>query len=196
MDIIHKDYMKFNILGTEVYVYTASYVIAEADGKFYHLGDRLPNLESAMVAWEQLRNTTLSSEEVAQIKTDNSQKEITMASTKTKSTKPKTTKPKSTKTTKKPAKKVTTKATAKPATKSPAKKPTKKASTKSPAKSSTKSPAKKPATKKAPAKKPSLKKPAAKKPTQKSTKAKSTAKPVVSPVVDSTGLVTVTHTEV
>lgn len=188
MDIIHKDYMKFNILGTEVYVYTASYVIAEADGKFYHLGDRLPNLESAMVAWEQLRNTTLSSEEVAQIKTDNSQKEITMASTKTKSTKPKTTKPKSTKTTKKPAKKVTTKATAKPATKSPAKKPTKKASTKSPAK--------KPATKKAPAKKPSLKKPAAKKPTQKSTKAKSTAKPVVSPVVDSTGLVTVTHTEV
>ena len=169
MDIVHKDFKKFNILGTDVYVYTASYVIAEVDGNFYHLGDRLPNLESAMVAWEQLRNTTLSSEEVEQIKTNNSQKEITMASTKTKSTKPKTTKPKSTKTTKKPAKKLTTK------------KPT----------------AKKPAPKKAtkPAvKKPTVKKSTVKKPVKKPTKKSATAKSVVSPVVDSTGVVTVAST--
>jgi hypothetical protein len=72
MDILYKDYTTFNILGEELNIFSfeteyGRSTVAELSNQFYYLGDEPNDLETALFAWQDMRNKTLTLEEFEEI---------------------------------------------------------------------------------------------------------------------------------
>lgn len=78
--IIYKDYITFSVMKTKVNLitipnsdtdYMSNFVIAEVGNKYYYLGYRPVDVDTAIFAWEQSCDKKLTDEEICQIKTNN-----------------------------------------------------------------------------------------------------------------------------
>jgi len=193
--IVYNNYLSFKILGQYINMFSdetdyGRRTVAEINDSYHYLGDVEPTIQTAILLWEKLNGKNLSEDEIIDLTIEGySESRMIqpdlgdkMATTK--------------KTEKKPVKKTAVKKAAvkAPATKKAAvKKPVAKKATKVATKPATKKPAKKVAAKKPAAKKPAAKKPAAKKPAAKKAPAKKVeATKTVKPVLDTTGVVTMT----
>lgn len=67
--------VSFKIAGEIVHLYCEQVpygysTVAEVDDKIYYLGSELPNLTTAVFAWEYIRGRQLTQEELRQVLTD------------------------------------------------------------------------------------------------------------------------------
>lgn len=74
--IVFKDYITFMVKGQEINLISdeinCSYnTIAEINNVYYYLGNEFPNVLAAVLAWEELNDETLSSEELSQVMVEN-----------------------------------------------------------------------------------------------------------------------------
>jgi len=72
----HRDYTTFSILGQEINIISEDLghvrnTVAEIDGSFYYLGDEVPNVGSAVFAWQDVHGRDLTEDELRQVLIDN-----------------------------------------------------------------------------------------------------------------------------
>jgi hypothetical protein len=72
MDILYRDYTTFNVLGEELNIFSSETeygrsTVVELNGEFYYLGDEPADLETALFAWQDMHNKTLTLEEFEEI---------------------------------------------------------------------------------------------------------------------------------
>ena len=61
--IVHKDYTTFNVLGTEINLYSNETVyglstVAEMPDRLHYLGNETPNIVAAVFAWQEVNERT------------------------------------------------------------------------------------------------------------------------------------------
>jgi len=76
MEVVHKDYVSFTILGEDIPIISSETAygrstVAEINGHYYYLDSELSSISSAIFAWQEVNNTDLSAEEIQQIMIDN-----------------------------------------------------------------------------------------------------------------------------
>jgi hypothetical protein len=74
--IVHKDYITFSVLGKEINIFSEDLghsrnTVAEMDGNFHYLGDEVPNVGSAVFAWQDVNGRDLTEDELRQVLIDN-----------------------------------------------------------------------------------------------------------------------------
>lgn len=74
--IVHRDYTTFSILGQEINIYSEDLghvrnTVAEMNGNFHYLGDEVPNVGSAVFAWQDVNGRDLTEDELRQVLIDN-----------------------------------------------------------------------------------------------------------------------------
>ena len=73
---MYKSGISFKILAQDVIFYSdelghGTNTVAEIDEKYHYLGDKLPNIATAIALWEKLNNKILNREQVIKILQDN-----------------------------------------------------------------------------------------------------------------------------
>lgn len=74
--IVHKDYATFSILGQDINIFSEDLghvrnTVAEIEGNFHYLGDEVPNVGSAVFAWQDVYGRDLTEDELRQVLVDN-----------------------------------------------------------------------------------------------------------------------------
>ena len=74
--IVYKDYTSFTVMGKEINLFSCETdygqsTVAEMDDKFYHMGNEIPNIATAVFAWQEISGRDLTSEELHQVLIDN-----------------------------------------------------------------------------------------------------------------------------
>lgn len=74
--IVHKDYATFSILGQDINIFSEDLghvrnTVAEIEGNFHYLGDEIPNVGSAVFAWQDVYGRDLTEDELRQVLVDN-----------------------------------------------------------------------------------------------------------------------------
>lgn len=71
--IVYRDYASFTVLGTEINVIAGdTSVVAEIGDKYYYVGEVIPNIDAAILAWQQANGRSLTKEEFNKVLADNS----------------------------------------------------------------------------------------------------------------------------
>lgn len=73
--IVYKDYVSFNILGQEINLISdetdyGRNTVAEINNSYHYLGDELPSIVGAVVAWQEVNGRDLTDEEMNQVMKD------------------------------------------------------------------------------------------------------------------------------
>lgn len=76
MEVVHKDYISFTIVGEEVPIFIADTAygrstVAEINGRYYHLDGELSTISAAIYAWQEVYDFDLSAEELHEIMLEN-----------------------------------------------------------------------------------------------------------------------------
>ncbi len=74
--LVRKDYVTFTVMGQEINLISDTTAhglstVAEIDNHFYHLGNELPVISSAIFAWQEVNDRDLTNEELRQVMVDN-----------------------------------------------------------------------------------------------------------------------------
>jgi len=74
--IVYKDYISFTILEDQVNLIHSDTVygpstVAEINEQYHYMGNELPTLATAIVAWQEIKDKDLSDEDVQKILVDN-----------------------------------------------------------------------------------------------------------------------------
>lgn len=74
--LVYKDYVTFKVMGEEINLISdeTAYgrnTVAELDKRFYQMGDELPNVATAVFAWQEVNGRDLTSEEIHQVMVEN-----------------------------------------------------------------------------------------------------------------------------
>lgn len=74
--LVRKDYVTFKVMDKEINLYSEDMkyglsTVAEIDDHFYYLGDELPVIASAILAWQKVNDRDLTNEELRQVMIDN-----------------------------------------------------------------------------------------------------------------------------
>lgn len=74
--LVYKDYITFTILGEEIHLISdeTSYghsTVAEFNDRYHYINDELPNISTAIFAWQEVNGRDLTSDELHQVMVDN-----------------------------------------------------------------------------------------------------------------------------
>jgi hypothetical protein len=74
--IVRRDCVSFKVLDKEVHLYSEELpqgrnTVAEIDIRFHYMGSEIPNVATAIYAWQQINGRDLTTEEFRQVMLDN-----------------------------------------------------------------------------------------------------------------------------
>lgn len=76
MEVVHKDYVSFTIMGEEIPIFSSETAyglstVAEINGQFYYLDSELSAITAAVFAWQEVNNKDLTADEIHQVMVEN-----------------------------------------------------------------------------------------------------------------------------
>ena len=76
--LVYKDCIDFNVMGRDICLISDAIgdslsTIAEVSGVYYYLGNEVPNILAAVLAWQEFSGRDLTEDELMQVMADNTE---------------------------------------------------------------------------------------------------------------------------